>query len=173
MRGSTTFFTPDAGVSWPFSRMKRPPILSIPGASFSQRRTGPRSHRRAYRHGKLPVTPCQGPTGLPGRCRRHPGGGGQPRGRGLEALGGTGDTLTGLVSLLIDAGMDIPSAAVAAMRQSPGRHPCRPTPASQIGEVIRISLLPSGDPGRLGNALDRDYVRHRHHQRYRETENDI
>ncbi len=55
----------------------------------------------------------------------------------LEAMGGTGDTLTGLVSLLIDAGMDIRSAAVAAMRANRlAGALAHPTPATQIGEVI-------------------------------------
>ena len=56
----------------------------------------------------------------------------------LEAMGGTGDTLTGLVSALLDAGMDMRRAAVAAMRANrlAGRY-ARPTPATQIGEIIR------------------------------------
>jgi len=57
----------------------------------------------------------------------------------LEAIGGTGDTLTGLVSVLIDAGMNMQEAAVAAMRTNrlAGRY-AQPTPATQIGEIIRF-----------------------------------
>jgi ADP-dependent NAD(P)H-hydrate dehydratase / NAD(P)H-hydrate epimerase len=56
----------------------------------------------------------------------------------LEAIGGTGDTLTGLVSVLIDCGMSMPGAAVAAMRANrlAGRL-AKPTPATQIGDIIR------------------------------------
>lgn len=56
----------------------------------------------------------------------------------LEAMGGTGDTLTGLVSVLIDAGMSIREAAVAAMRTNrlAGRY-AQPTPATQVGKIIR------------------------------------
>ena len=56
----------------------------------------------------------------------------------LEAIGGTGDTLTGLVSVLIDAGMNMREAAVAAMRANrlAGRY-AQPTPATQIVEIIR------------------------------------
>jgi len=55
----------------------------------------------------------------------------------LEAMGGTGDTLTGLVSVLLDAGMEMEEAGVAALRANrlAGKFAC-PTPASQIGEVI-------------------------------------
>jgi hypothetical protein len=55
----------------------------------------------------------------------------------LEAIGGTGDTLTGLVSALIDGGANINEAAVAAMRinRLAGQY-ARPTPATQIMEII-------------------------------------
>jgi len=56
----------------------------------------------------------------------------------MEAIGGTGDTLTGLVSVLMDTGMDIREAAVVAMRANrlSGRF-TKPTPATQIAEIIR------------------------------------
>jgi hypothetical protein len=55
----------------------------------------------------------------------------------LEAIGGTGDTLSGLVSVLIDAGLDIREAAVAAMRinRLAGSY-AKPTPATQILDII-------------------------------------
>jgi hypothetical protein len=55
----------------------------------------------------------------------------------LEAIGGTGDTLTGIVSVLIDAGMAIREAAVAAMRinRLAGSY-ARPTPATQILDIV-------------------------------------
>ncbi len=56
----------------------------------------------------------------------------------LEAIGGTGDTLTGLVSVMINAGMEMRKAAVTSMRinRMAGRL-ARPTPATQIMEIIR------------------------------------
>ncbi|MBN2570099.1 MAG: sugar kinase [Deltaproteobacteria bacterium] len=56
----------------------------------------------------------------------------------LEAIGGTGDTLTGIVSVLIDSGMPIEKAALAAMKinRIAGHYAC-PTPATQIIEIIR------------------------------------
>ncbi|OEU71059.1 MAG: sugar kinase [Desulfuromonadales bacterium C00003093] len=56
----------------------------------------------------------------------------------LEAMGGTGDTLTGLVSALIDSGMAIQEAAVVAMKTNRlAGHYAKPTPATQVAEIIR------------------------------------
>ena len=55
----------------------------------------------------------------------------------LEAMGGTGDTLTGIVSTLIDSGMAIEDAAVIAMKTNRlAGHYARPTPAAQIIDII-------------------------------------
>ncbi|MCK4621752.1 MAG: hypothetical protein KAT62_05995 [Desulfuromonadales bacterium] len=55
----------------------------------------------------------------------------------LEAMGGTGDTLTGLVSALIDSGMAIEEAAVVAMKTNRlAGHYAKPTPATQVAEII-------------------------------------
>lgn len=61
----------------------------------------------------------------------------QPSEEAMEAIGGTGDTLTGIVSALIDGGMTIHDAAVAALRSNrlAGSY-AQPTPATQIGEMI-------------------------------------
>lgn len=56
----------------------------------------------------------------------------------LEAMGGTGDTLTGIVSALIDSGMNLRQAALAAMKTNRlAGHLARPTPATQVMEIIR------------------------------------
>lgn len=61
----------------------------------------------------------------------------QPSEEAMEAIGGTGDTLTGLVSALIDGGMAVRDAAVTALRSNRLMgHYARPTPATQIGEMI-------------------------------------
>lgn len=61
----------------------------------------------------------------------------EPAEEAMEAIGGTGDTLTGIVSVLIDAGMEMRRAALTAMRANrlAGRY-ARPTPATQIIEII-------------------------------------
>ena len=55
----------------------------------------------------------------------------------MEAIGGTGDTLTGMVSALIHSGMKIKQACILAARANrlAGRL-AKPTPATQIEEII-------------------------------------
>jgi len=55
----------------------------------------------------------------------------------LEAIGGTGDTLTGIVTALIASGMDIVKAAVIAARVNRlAGYYANPTPATQVMEII-------------------------------------
>ncbi len=55
----------------------------------------------------------------------------------MEAIGGTGDTLTGIVSALIGSGMEAKKAAVLAARINRlAGHYARPTPATQVIEII-------------------------------------
>jgi NAD(P)H-hydrate repair Nnr-like enzyme with NAD(P)H-hydrate dehydratase domain len=56
----------------------------------------------------------------------------------MEAIGGTGDTLTGLVAGLLQAGLPMGQAAILAARVNRlAGAMCRPTPATQIAEVVR------------------------------------
>lgn len=56
----------------------------------------------------------------------------------MEAMGGTGDTLTGLAAALGWSGLDTPRAAILAARVNRlAGELCRPTPATQIVELIR------------------------------------
>lgn len=56
----------------------------------------------------------------------------------LEPIGGTGDTLTGIVSALIYSGIDIETAsAKAALVNRLAGFYARPTPATQIYEIIK------------------------------------
>lgn len=55
----------------------------------------------------------------------------------MEAMGGTGDTLTGTVAALIEAGWEIAAAArVAARANRLAGHLARPTPASRISGIV-------------------------------------
>jgi len=60
-----------------------------------------------------------------------------PSHEAMEAIGGTGDTLTGIVAALISTGMNIPEAAFTAARANrvAGRYSA-PTPATQITDII-------------------------------------
>jgi hypothetical protein len=61
-----------------------------------------------------------------------------PSEEALEAIGGTGDTLTGIAAALIASGMDISRAAVTAARVNRwAGHFARPTPATQVIEIIQ------------------------------------
>lgn len=63
---------------------------------------------------------------------------GWPIDEAMEAIGGTGDTLTGIVAALSASGMDIRRAAVVAARTNrlAGSY-AHPTPATQVMEIIR------------------------------------
>jgi len=62
----------------------------------------------------------------------------EPTVTALEAIGGTGDTLTGIVSALMDAGYEPRLAAVTACRANRlAGVLARPTPATQVVEIIR------------------------------------
>jgi hypothetical protein len=60
-----------------------------------------------------------------------------PSTEAMEAIGGTGDTLTGIVSALIGMGMKIPDAAYAGARINRlAGLAANPTPATQIMDII-------------------------------------
>lgn len=55
----------------------------------------------------------------------------------MEAMGGTGDTLTGIVAALIESGMKISKAAIIAAKTNRlAGYYARPTPATQVIEII-------------------------------------
>jgi hypothetical protein len=62
---------------------------------------------------------------------------GSPVDESLEAIGGTGDTVTGIVSALMASGMETLEAAILSARinRLAGHYAC-PTPASQVMEMI-------------------------------------
>ena len=60
----------------------------------------------------------------------------------MEAIGGTGDTLTGIVAALIESGMEINKAAITAAKVNRlAGYKAKPTPATQVMEII--NLIPS------------------------------
>lgn len=55
----------------------------------------------------------------------------------MEAIGGTGDTLTGIVTALINAGMGISEAAITAARANRlAGYYAKPTAATQVREIV-------------------------------------
>jgi hypothetical protein len=62
----------------------------------------------------------------------------QPSQEAMEAIGGTGDTLTGIVAALVATGCEINAAAILAARiNRMAGHLAQPTPATQVLEIIR------------------------------------
>ncbi|WP_462325453.1 NAD(P)H-hydrate dehydratase [Desulfoplanes sp.] len=60
-----------------------------------------------------------------------------PSAEAMEAMGGTGDTLTGICAALIEAGLSMDQASKqAAMTNRRAGQLCRPTPATQVLEII-------------------------------------
>lgn len=60
-----------------------------------------------------------------------------PVGEALEAIGGTGDTLTGIVASLVEAGIDVMEATIiAAQANRLAGHYAKPTPATQVIEMV-------------------------------------
>lgn len=61
-----------------------------------------------------------------------------PGAEAMEAMGGTGDTLTGIVTALIGMGMNIPKAAKIASKVNRLAGVCaNPNPGTQVSEIIR------------------------------------
>jgi ADP-dependent NAD(P)H-hydrate dehydratase / NAD(P)H-hydrate epimerase len=61
----------------------------------------------------------------------------QPVAEAMEAIGGTGDTLTGIVAALINYGMDVGEASIKAAKINRiAGFNAMPTPATQIAEII-------------------------------------
>jgi len=55
----------------------------------------------------------------------------------MEAIGGTGDTVTGIVAALIGAGIEVTEAAgLAARVNRMAGHYARPTPATQVMDIV-------------------------------------
>lgn len=60
-----------------------------------------------------------------------------PSEEAMEAIGGTGDTVTGIAAALIEWGMPVHDAAIAAIRANrlAGSY-AKPTPATQVKEIV-------------------------------------
>ncbi len=61
-----------------------------------------------------------------------------PAEEAMEAIGGTGDTLTGVVSVLIQAGLEVSEAAtIAAQVNRLAGYYAKPTPAAQVMAIVQ------------------------------------
>ncbi len=131
-------FTPDAGELAYLADEKAPHPFYTRGFILHEENRVPELIERAYRHNNAAkYLLVKGETdyladknGLLARIDR-------PREEALEAIGGTGDTLTGIVAALIDSGLDIESAGVkAAQVNRLAGALARPNPATPVSEII-------------------------------------
>lgn len=132
-------FTPDAGELAYLADEKAPHPFYTRGFILHEENLIPDLISRAYRYNNAATyLLVKGPTdyianreGVIARVD-------QPNEEALEPIGGTGDTLTGIVSALIAAGMDIESASIKAARVNrlAGFY-AEPTPATQVYDIIK------------------------------------
>jgi hypothetical protein len=143
-------FTPDAGELAFLADEEAPHPFYTRGFILHEDQNIPELIRRAYAHRnaarrllvKGRIDYVAGPQGMIAAIDT-------PSEEALEPIGGTGDTLTGILSALICGGFDIDRAALLAARANriAGRL-AAPTPMTQVAEIIaRI-------PEALGQALE-------------------
>lgn len=131
-------FTPDVGELAFLADEKAPHPFYTRGFLLASENEVPDLAARAYRHenaarfllvkGKTDYLVRDG--AIIGQVR-------EPQTAALEAIGGTGDLVTGLVTALLAAGMDMEQACLTAARA--GRLAGRlanPTPATQVAELL-------------------------------------
>jgi len=132
------FFTPDAGELAFLADEKAPHPFYTRGFVLHGSNDVPRLIRRAYEHrnaaahllvkGEKDFVANEG--GILGTVDH-------PSCEAMEAIGGTGDTLTALLSVLCGAGFDAEEAAAAAARANRlAGCLADPTPATQVRELI-------------------------------------
>jgi NAD(P)H-hydrate repair Nnr-like enzyme with NAD(P)H-hydrate dehydratase domain len=131
-------FTPDAGELAFLADEEAPHPFYTRGFILHEDHNIPKLIRRAYEHHnaarrllvKGRIDYVAGPQGVIAAIDA-------PSEEALEPIGGTGDTLTGIVSALICGGFDIDRAALLAARSNriAGRL-AAPTPMTQVAEII-------------------------------------
>lgn len=142
MSGQSTaydLFTPDVGELAFLADEQAPHPFYTRGFILQDENRSPELIARAYEHGnaarrllvKGKVDLVAGQKGVEASINSFTE-------EAMEAIGGTGDTLTGMVSVLIDSGMDVLKAAtIAAEANRLAGHYAGPTPATQVVEIIR------------------------------------
>jgi ADP-dependent NAD(P)H-hydrate dehydratase / NAD(P)H-hydrate epimerase len=142
-------FTPDAGELAFLADEEAPHPFYTRGFILHDDKNGPGLIKRAYEHDnaskyllvKGEKDYVADKNGIIGTIDA-------PSEEAMEAIGGTGDTLTGIVSALIDSGIDIPDAAIMAAKVNRlAGHLINPDPSTQIASIIEhipegIRMLP-------------------------------
>lgn len=137
--GAYDLFTPDIGELAFLADEAAPHPFYTRGFILHEHNHAPDLISRIYNHGNTPryllvkgvrdyVVNREGVRGIVD----------SPAEESMEAIGGTGDTLTGIVSALSASGMHIEEAAILAARinRLAGSY-ANPTPATRVMEIIR------------------------------------
>ncbi|MBN2141412.1 MAG: sugar kinase [Desulfovibrionaceae bacterium] len=136
--GAYDLFTPDAGELAFLADEKAPHPFYTRGFVLHEPERAPGHIARAFEFGnaarcllvKGAVDHVADSRGVLAVIDEHPE-------EAMEAVGGTGDTLTGLAAALMDSGLDTVRAAVLAARANRlAGSLAKPTPASQVLEII-------------------------------------
>jgi NAD(P)H-hydrate repair Nnr-like enzyme with NAD(P)H-hydrate dehydratase domain len=132
-------FTPDAGELAFLADEEAPHPFYTRGFILHEQERIPELIARAYAHGN--AARCLLVKGQPDYVADERGVRATidgPVNDAMEAIGGTGDTITGIVAALMEAGWEVAEAAVAAARinRLAGQY-AAPTPASSVTELIR------------------------------------
>ncbi len=132
-------FTPDAGELAFLADEEAPHPFYTRGFILHEDNNAPDLINRAYKHdnaskyllvkGKTDYIADR--TGISGTVE-------EPTQEAMEAIGGTGDTLTGIVSALTASGMETVKAALLAAKVNRlAGHLAKPDPSTQIIEIIK------------------------------------
>ncbi|WP_419786027.1 NAD(P)H-hydrate dehydratase [Pseudodesulfovibrio sp.] len=136
--GQYALFTPDAGELAFLADEDAPHPFYTRGFILQEEERVPDLISRAYEHGNAAA--CLLVKGSTDRIADQTGilaEISEPSEPAMEAMGGTGDTVTGMACALMESGLETPLAArIAAQANRYAGQAARPTPASQIVELI-------------------------------------
>lgn len=136
---SFDLFTPDAGELAYLADEKAPHPFYTRGFILHEENQMPDLIKRAYQHNNAAsFLLVKGATDYVANKNGIIATVDSPVEEALEAIGGTGDTLTGIVSALLYAGMDLESSSIKAAKVNRvAGFLAKPTPATQVYDIIR------------------------------------
>ena len=136
--GEYALFTPDAGELAFLADETAPHPFYTRGFILQDENRIPELIKRAYEHQNAAT--CLLVKGSTDRVANKSGvlaRVSEPSMEAMEAMGGTGDTVTGMACALIESGLEVSRAAYAAAQANRyAGELAAPTPASQIGELV-------------------------------------
>lgn len=132
-------FTPDAGELAFLADDEAPHPFYTRGFILHEEESVPELIARAYKHNNAArYLLVKGKTDFVANRNGIQATIDSPLEEAMEAMGGTGDTLTGIVTALIESGVEVKEAATVAARVNRlAGHYAKPTPATQVIEIIQ------------------------------------